>query len=277
MNPDPADDSLKAHLLDLLGEKGRITPVELERDACRAFGVSRRQVRAAVKGLVASGEMGYAYEHGRSCLEPGFLKPVRLGRRVVVKPLEAHFSPGPLDAVVTLLPGPAFGCGRHPSTRAAIACMEAVFERLAPERVADLGAGTGVLGLAALALGAKEAFLSDIDPWACFASRQNAVANGVAERVFICQEPADSIDGVFDLVTANLRLPTLLDLLGNFARLVRPLGALVVSGLKKDEDRVFSAKAGLTGFCPIAQHGDGQWSALAFSRSVAPSINKENP
>jgi ribosomal protein L11 methyltransferase len=276
MSQGPADDLLPAHLLFLLREKGRICPAEMEKDACLTLGVSRRQVKAAVKALTASGEIGYSFEHGRTCLEIGFLRPVRLGRRVFVMPPEAQFNPGSGEVAVRLAPGPAFGCGRHPSTRAAVACMEAVFDRFCPARVADLGAGTGVLGLSALALGAKEALLADTDSWACFASRQNALINNMAEKVCILQKPAHCVEGLFDMVAANLRLPTLLELLGNFARLVRPAGALVVSGIKEDEDKVFLQKALSGGFCSITQHRDGLWRALAFERTSGLSPIKEN-
>ena len=131
----------------------------------------------------------------------------------------------------------AFGSGSHPTTRLCLAQVERLVRP--GDRVLDVGSGTGVLGVAALLLGAGRLTAVDIDPAAVRATAGTARLNGVGDRTQASTTPLEQVRDRFDLVLANLLIPAI-ELLGtDLARVVAPGGHLVVSGVLAGQvDRV---------------------------------------
>jgi ribosomal protein L11 methyltransferase len=129
---------------------------------------------------------------------------------------------------VTLDPGLAFGTGTHATTALCLEWLEA--QDLRGLSVLDYGCGSGILAVAALVLGARSAVCVDIDPQALQATRENALANGVAERIETCL-PEDFEPFTADLVVANILAGPLIALAPRLAHCVRPGGRLALSGL----------------------------------------------
>ncbi|HEX6997362.1 MAG TPA: 50S ribosomal protein L11 methyltransferase [Gammaproteobacteria bacterium] len=155
------------------------------------------------------------------------IAPRRIGERLVL--VGADDEP-PRDGrrVVRLHMGLAFGTGAHPTTRL---CLEWLERALAPDaRVLDYGCGSGVLAIAALALGAREAYAVDDDPQALEAARENARLNGVAERLWIGR-PEELAPITADVVVANILAGTLAALAPRLAARLRPGGTIVLSGV----------------------------------------------
>ena len=117
-------------------------------------------------------------------------RPTRVGR-LVVRPAWLPSGPlAPADVEIAVDPGHAFGHGGHPSTRLVLA---ALVERLGGgESVLDVGCGSGVLSIAAVALGAESVRAVDIDPTAVAVTRANALANGMSRRIDVDSTPAGS-------------------------------------------------------------------------------------
>ena len=181
-----------------------------------------------------------------------FAAPVRAGRLVVVP---AWIDPGPVEGTrVDVDPGRVFGHGGHPTTRL---CLEAL-DRLVTggERVLDVGCGSGVLSVAAAALGAREVVAIDVDPDAVDVTLANAARNGV--EVQASTTPLAEVYGRFDVVVANIGA----DVLKELAPSLAPLGdVLVLSGLLVDRvDDVAAAYAGATAVTTL----DG-WAALTVT------------
>jgi len=156
---------------------------------------------------------------------------MHFGRRLWVCP--HHETVADRDAVVVRLdPGLAFGTGTHATTAL---CLEWLDGHLRPgERVVDYGCGSGILALAAVALGAPRAWAFDIDPQALVATRDNAERNGVADRIETC-ESAAQLPRDADVLLANILAGPLCELAPGFAKLMRPGARLVLSGLLEEQ------------------------------------------
>ena len=154
------------------------------------------------------------------------VRPIDIGPRLAIVPAES-FDPAD-GRSLGLHMGLAFGTGRHPTTRLCLEWLER--GPGGAERVLDYGAGTGVLALAALKLGAARALAIDSEPQALEAARQNAELNGLETSIRIgLPETLDA--GPFDLVLANILAQPLIELAATFAGLQRPGGTVVLSGI----------------------------------------------
>ena len=156
---------------------------------------------------------------------------MRFGRRLWVCPHHEEVAE-PGAAVVRLDPGLAFGTGTHPTTALCLEWLDA--QPSVDGALVDFGCGSGVLALAALRLGARSASCFDIDPQALIATRDNASANGLSARVRLC-DSAGAIPPGADLLLANILSGPLVALAPCFADILRPAGALVLSGLMEQE------------------------------------------
>jgi ribosomal protein L11 methyltransferase len=142
--------------------------------------------------------------------------------------------------------GTAFGTGHHPTTEGCLLALDAILKRRRPRRVLDLGAGTGVLAIAALKGGALQALVTDIDAEAVRVSLLNARLNYVGGRL-----EAVTAAGLahlriqsrapYDLIFANILARPLIDLAPALAAVLAPGGELILSGLTRDQIRWVSA------------------------------------
>ncbi|HEY2780571.1 MAG TPA: 50S ribosomal protein L11 methyltransferase, partial [Steroidobacteraceae bacterium] len=105
-------------------------------------------------------------------------KSLRFGRRLWVCPRAAEPPQDPQAVVVRLDPGLAFGTGTHPTTALCLQILDSL--PLTGKTLIDYGCGSGILGLAALKLGAAHVIAVDLDPQALLATRDNANRNGLA-------------------------------------------------------------------------------------------------
>jgi ribosomal protein L11 methyltransferase len=192
------------------------------------FGSVAAAERAAA--VVGSGQVVPIDADDRSYLDVwrAWAQPTEVGRLVVRPawhdPLEV---PGTVEIAIDS--GHAFGHGGHPSTRLALAAMEARVR--GGERVLDVGCGSGVLAIAAVTLGAQWAEAIDIDPVAVNTTRANILANGVRARVEVNCWPLMAVQRTFEVVVANIGVAVLRDLAVSCADRVEVGGWLVFSGL----------------------------------------------
>ena len=165
-------------------------------------------------------------------------EPIRISDKLWIVPTWAT-APDPHALSLVLDPGLAFGTGSHATTRLCLQWLERTIR--GGERVLDYGCGSGILAIAALRLGAREALGVDVDPLAIVAARANAARNRVGAR-FIDTETA--LDFQADLVAANI--------LANPLKLLAPLlagqlnkgGRIALSGiLEAQAEEVINAYA----------------------------------
>ncbi|WP_210395582.1 50S ribosomal protein L11 methyltransferase [Motiliproteus sediminis] len=154
--------------------------------------------------------------------------PMRFGQRLWVCPSWKEV-PDPDAANLMLDPGLAFGTGTHPTTALCLEWLEA--EDLNGKSVIDYGCGSGILGIAALLLGAAELNATDIDPQALQATRDNASRNGIDADSIKLDYPDKLACAPADLLVANILAGPLQELAPTLKALVKPGGRLALSGI----------------------------------------------
>ena len=159
----------------------------------------------------------------------------------------------------------AFGTGTHETTR--MICKELIILSPITHRVLDCGTGTGILSIAALKLGAREAVGYDIDEWSADNARHNAVINRVDDRFTSLLGDAsiiDTIDGEFDLVLANINRNILLADMPRFVSKMHKGSVLILSGFYTADSPLLIQKAESLGLGFVSQNQDQDWACLVF-------------
>lgn len=162
----------------------------------------------------------------------------KISPRLAVGPA---FKPCPFDVEhhVRIEPGQSFGTGSHESTRIALGFIDRYLA--AGSSFCDAGCGSGVLSIAALKLGARNALAFDFDAESCRDCLLNCADNGVSPLVL--RSGTAPIAARFDMVAANILGHILVTIADPLRNMVRPGGVLILSGLTNKEDESF-----LTGF-----------------------------
>ena len=176
-----------------------------------------------------------------------FYKPMEIGSRLLVVP-EWEEAADPTRVKLVLNPGLTFGTGSHATTRL---CLTALESRIhGGERVLDLGCGSGILSIAALRLGAKNAFACDIDEKCIDVAYENAALNGIGkDRLTVRQGDAtkegplrDAIGTGYDVVVANIVADVIISLAPQVRHFLKEDGWFLTSGIIDDRaDEVAAA------------------------------------
>lgn len=179
--------------------------------------------------------------------------------------LSSHHSPLPSPLYIEIDAHMAFGTGTHETTR----MMLAALLDLQPSglRVLDCGCGTGILGIAALKIGAAACTGYDIDQWSADNARHNAVINRVDQRFEALLGDASVLDGFheeFDIVMANINRNILLSDMPSFRKAMKPEGTLLLSGFYESDVELLKAKAESLGLKWKQTRNDGEWCCLEF-------------
>ena len=207
------------------------------------------------------------------------LAPIVVSPRLAVRPSFAPFDAAAGQSVLIVDPGQAFGTGAHESTRLAlelVALRAPALPRGA--RILDVGTGSGVLALAALALapdGAR-AFGFDLDPLAAPEARDNAARNGLGARLRVWTGGVESLASAarFDWISANLLRRELEPVLPALAAHLAEGGELALSGLLAEEGAAIEARARAAGLEPAQTLARDDASA---ARWIAPLMRRPRP
>ncbi|MDI6688126.1 MAG: 50S ribosomal protein L11 methyltransferase [Desulfobacterales bacterium] len=171
---------LKQKVAETVFESDRcLTQLDIEKELANRYFYPKKQIKQAIKALVAEQTLTYTYKYGQTFLEKSFNKPVRISKRVVVKPPSIAYRPKAGDLVIELLQGVSFGNGEHPTTRLAIRGIEHAlssdrFLRGDQNKFAlDIGTGSGILAITAVLFGIDKAIGIDIDSVARSEAKNN--------------------------------------------------------------------------------------------------------
>ena len=165
-------------------------------------------------------------------------KPLQVTPRLVIKPPWEKYPEQKGKVIIEIDPGMAFGTGTHPSTQMCLQALEKLIQSSPhPPSILDVGTGSGILAIAARKLGAQRVLAIDIDPLAISCARKNAVANDINGGIEFRVGSLESLRRVFDIVVANLLPQELLGLAPSLLRRMSPTGALIVSGLLREQKK----------------------------------------
>ncbi|MES2212346.1 MAG: 50S ribosomal protein L11 methyltransferase [Pseudomonadota bacterium] len=194
-------------------------------------------------------------------------KPACFGGRLWVIPEHPDDVPNPpAGPTIFLTPGLGFGTGNHPTTRL---CLEYLAEHPpVGERIIDFGSGSGILSLAALALGAKVVYAIDHDPQALESTEANALINGFSAPQLQCLGPDDARPAQVDWIVANILAPVLMELKKEFSTYLKSQGRLVMSGILLEQ-----ADTLLAHFAPewvlCEKRDEAEWTLVVLERRAA--------
>lgn len=190
-----------------------------------------------------------------------FFSPLEISPRLAVVPSWESFDPKPEQAVIILDPGMAFGTGTHGTT---YTCLQALSSYLAQGmRVCDVGTGSGILAIAAVKLGAGTVTATDNDPLSIRVAHENAVHNGVGERIdFRVTDLLAGVEGPFDLLLANILAPVILALIPQLGVLLAPNALFISSGYITSQEAEIRAALIAAGHIILARYAREDWVTL---------------
>ena len=158
----------------------------------------------------------------------------------------------------------AFGTGTDETTRMMIGAMLQL--SLKGKRVLDCGCGTGILGIAALKLGAEAVVGFDIDEWSVENTQHNAAINEV-DNIEVFHGDAhvlSHVSGVFDVVLANINRNILLNDMPTYLEIMNAGSVLIISGFYEEDVKLLDEKANSLGLVKTSQKTDNHWCCLTF-------------
>jgi ribosomal protein L11 methyltransferase len=204
-----------------------------------------------------------------------------VGARLLILPAWLELPPEHTDRLVIRMdPGSAFGTGSHPTTRLCLEAIEQLAEQrgsaehldLGAIRVADLGCGSGILGIAALLQGASSVAAADTDSLAVRATRDNAAVSGFAARLAVelgsVEQLAELLEGrPADLLLCNILAPVIEALCPAFQSVLAADGLGLLSGLLVDQAPRLEQALAEQGWQAELTAQQSQWGLMTIRRA----------
>ena len=242
-------------------------PVDIADENIRSIAADLDLLRERAAGAVRLGSL----ETGRREIDGDdwidvwkkHFRPIHIGERVVVCPEWIEYEKKPGEIVVLLDSNMAFGTGEHETTSM---CLELLQKYLKEgDEVIDVGCGSGILGIAAIKLGAKFAYLTDIDYVAVRSAEHNSALNGTAEQTKVAlSDLLENADVQGDVMTANITADILCRLAESIPKNLKKGGTLILSGIIESKLGGVKEAYEEKGLTLVEQLRKGEWFALAF-------------
>lgn len=193
------------------------------------------------------------------------IQVIRVSNKIVIKPTFREYTAQPDELVLTIDPKMSFGTGEHQTTKLVLLALE---KYIRPGmKMLDAGSGTGVLAIAGVKLGAKEALAFDNDEWCYENSIENVHLNGVEGKVTIRVCDISGIhESEFDLITANIQKNILLPIAPNLAEKLKTGGILILSGLYREDEEEIIREYSAQGLQHSETTSMDEWISIVFNK-----------
>lgn len=197
--------------------------------------------------------------------QEGF-EPITVDNRLVIH--DGRHLPATTNGAVTPLlieidAHLAFGTGTHETTQ--MVCATLLDTDLTDKRILDCGCGTGILGITAMKLGARECVGYDIDEWSVDNTRHNAVINSVDVTPLLGDASIlNKVEGTFDIVVANINRNILLQDMPAFRQKMATGAKLILSGFYTEDIPLLQEKAARLGLRLTAQKVCNDWACIVL-------------
>lgn len=199
-----------------------------------------------------------------------YFKPLTVGNKLVIKPSWEEYSGADDRTILEIDPASSFGTGQHNTTQL---CLEMLEKYMNPDdSLLDMGCGSGILSIAAMLLGAKEATAVDIDENSVRIAAENADKNHIASQKYralcgnVIADPdlCKKIGGGYDIITANIVADVLIGMSSLFVGFLKLDGILIMSGIitERRDEVVAAAKA--QGFLILDEKEKDGWVAVTM-------------
>ncbi len=202
-----------------------------------------------------------------------YWKPQEMGDRLLIHPAWLPLPDSSDRLILKLEPGVAFGTGDHATTQL---CLEALEMRLAEkpgeQMIADIGCGSGILSIAALMLGARRAYAVDTDPLAITATQENIVLNTIDPALLLVAEGSVGqlvrlADQPVDGIVCNILAPVIVELIPQWAPLIKPTTWGILSGLVLEQVKGVAEVLETHGWFVASLWKRKEWCCLNIRRS----------
>jgi ribosomal protein L11 methyltransferase len=189
-----------------------------------------------------------------------YYKPIKLGEKIVIKPIWEDYNANEGEIIVELDPGMAFGTGTHETTMMCVEFLEKYVN--SGDIVFDIGTGSGILSIVASKLGAKKVIGVDLDEVAVDAARENVEFNKLSNVEIIHGNLVDVIIGKANIVVANI----IADVIINLTKIIKPFidsdGMFITSGIIRERKNDVIAALEKEGFNIKEVKEMGEWVAI---------------
>ena len=231
---------------------GKINELMNHLDRLPEFGLS-----ALVEGLT----LRYAEDEDWANAWKQYFKPIKLGKRLVIKPSWEEYAAQGDELIIELDPGMAFGTGAHPTTQLCLRAMELLVKP--GMTVADIGTGSGILALAAARLGATSVFATDIDILPRKIARENIAHNQLQSTIQLLEmDEFDLVAHDCDVVIANIIANTIIELAPEIAARIKPNGIFIASGIVEEHHDTVKDALAAVGLNLLQTLRDDIWVCL---------------
>lgn len=196
-----------------------------------------------------------------------YFHPMPIGKKLLIRPLwEEHYDAGDRK-ILNIEPGLAFGTGSHPTTKL---CLETLEKYVKDDTtVLDIGCGSGILSIACLLLGAKNAVGVDIDSLAVKTAKANALENGFDENKFTAVQGnlSDNVSGKYNLVVANIVADIIMEFNAQVGDFLTDDGVYITGGIidSREDEVLYSFSQ--NGFTILERYEEKGWLVFALQKN----------
>lgn len=203
-------------------------------------------------------------EYESNCFEP-----IRVGNNCIIydaKSPEADTLKAEGDISIAINQRMAFGNGRHETTQMIVSELLAL--NMQGKRMLDCGCGTGILSLVAKRCGAEHVTAYDIDEWSVENTKHNADINGIELMDVLLGDVSvlSHVDGVFDVIAANINRNILLADLPQISETLSPDGFIILSGFYEEDITMLTEKASTLGLYEVKRQVTNSWAMIELHR-----------